>query len=39
MELIKAAKSNLRTKLKKKLSQITANEIIEQSKIITNKVS
>jgi len=38
MELIKAAKSNLRTELKKKLSQMTANEIIEQSKIITNKL-
>lgn len=39
MDLIKCAKSNLRNELKKKLSQMTVDEIIEQSKIITNQVS
>lgn len=39
MELVKIAKTNLRNNLKKKLSQMTASEIAEQSKIITNKVS
>lgn len=38
MELVKIAKSNLRNELKKKLSQMTTQEIIEQSKIITTKV-
>ncbi|XP_026812537.1 5-formyltetrahydrofolate cyclo-ligase [Rhopalosiphum maidis] len=38
MELVKAAKTNLRINLKKKLSLMTANEITEQSKIITNKL-
>lgn len=39
MELVKIAKTNLRNNLKKKLSHMTASEIAEQSKIITNKVS
>lgn len=39
MELVKIAKTNLRNNLKKKLSQMTASEIAEQSKTITNKVS
>jgi len=39
MELVKVAKKNLRINLKKNLSLMTANEITEQSKIITNKVS
>lgn len=39
MELIKIAKSNLRSELKKKLSQMSIFEIAEQSKIITDKVS
>lgn len=39
MELVKSAKTNLRINLKKKLSLMTASEISEQSKIVTNKVS
>lgn len=39
MELVKIAKTNLRKNLKNKLSQMTATEIAEQSKIITIKVS
>lgn len=39
MDFIQIAKSNLRSDLKKKLSLLTVNEIAEQSKIITNKVS
>lgn len=39
MELVKIAKSNLRSELKKKLSQMSVFEIAEQSKIITDKVS
>lgn len=39
MEFIKIAKSNLRGELKKKLSQMSASDISEQSKIIANKVS
>lgn len=38
MEFIKIAKSNLRSDLKKKLSQMSVSEIAEQSKIITCKV-
>ncbi|KAL4121509.1 hypothetical protein QTP88_014007 [Uroleucon formosanum] len=38
MELVKIAKTNLRKNLKNKLSQMTATEIAEQSKIITNKI-
>ncbi|XP_025203962.1 5-formyltetrahydrofolate cyclo-ligase [Melanaphis sacchari] len=38
MELVKIAKTNLRSDLKKKLSLMTAREITEQSKIITNKL-
>ncbi|XP_015367696.1 PREDICTED: 5-formyltetrahydrofolate cyclo-ligase [Diuraphis noxia] len=38
MELVNIAKTNLRNSLKKKLSHMTASEIEEQSKIITNKV-
>ncbi|XP_050521914.1 5-formyltetrahydrofolate cyclo-ligase [Daktulosphaira vitifoliae] len=38
MDLLKIAKSNLRKELKWKLSEMTAKEINEQSKIITNKV-
>lgn len=38
MELVKIAKSNLRIKLKNSLSQMSAHEIAEQSKIIANKV-
>lgn len=38
MDFIKIAKKNLRSELKKKLLQMTTNEITEQSKIITNKV-
>ncbi|KAE9526848.1 hypothetical protein AGLY_013496 [Aphis glycines] len=38
MELVKSAKTNLRVNLKKKLSLMTASEISEQSKIITNKL-
>lgn len=38
MELITIAKSNLRRELKRKLSLMTAHEIAEQSKIITDKV-
>lgn len=32
------AKSNLRRELKKRLSQMTAREIVEQSDVITKKV-
>jgi len=39
MELVKNAKTHLRINLKKKLSLMTAVDINEQSKIITNKVS
>lgn len=39
MEFVKIAKSTLRSEIKKKLSQMTTQEIIEQSKIITTKVS
>lgn len=38
MDLVKIAKSNLRSELKKKLSEMTVYEIAKQSKIITNKV-
>lgn len=39
MELVNIAKTNLRYELKKRLSQMTAYEISEQSRIITNKVN
>lgn len=39
MDLVKIAKSNLRSELKKKLSEMTAYEIAKQSKTITNKVN
>lgn len=39
MECVKIAKSNLRSELKKKLSQMSAYEIAKQSKTITEKVN
>lgn len=39
MEVVQKAKASLRTELKKKLSQMTAHEITEQSKVITKKVN
>ncbi|XP_050440335.1 5-formyltetrahydrofolate cyclo-ligase [Adelges cooleyi] len=38
MELLKIAKSNLRKEIKWKLSEMSAREIAEQSKIITKKL-